>query len=130
VEHDAQVPLTEDQHAVGEFGSQSANEPFGETVRSGATGRNPNHLNAHIGQDRIKRRRELASSVSDQESELGDAIAQVHHEVADLLSGPSAAGMGGHAQQMYRSVGHLQDKEHIDPLERHRAVHMEEVASQ
>ena len=26
-EHDTQVPLTEDQHAVGEFGSQGADEP-------------------------------------------------------------------------------------------------------
>ena len=31
-EHDTQVPLTEDQHAVGEFGSQGADESFGETV--------------------------------------------------------------------------------------------------
>jgi len=31
-EHDTQVPLIEDQHAVGEFGSDSAHEPFGETV--------------------------------------------------------------------------------------------------
>jgi hypothetical protein len=28
-----QVPLTEDQHTVGEFGSEGADEPFGETVR-------------------------------------------------------------------------------------------------
>jgi hypothetical protein len=32
-EHHMQVPLTEDQHTVGEFGSQGADEPFGETVR-------------------------------------------------------------------------------------------------
>jgi hypothetical protein len=32
-EHQTQVPLTEDQHTVGEFGSDSAHEPFGETVR-------------------------------------------------------------------------------------------------
>ena len=31
-EHDTQVSLAEDQHAVGEFGSQGADEPFGETV--------------------------------------------------------------------------------------------------
>jgi hypothetical protein len=33
-----QVSLTEDQHAVGEFGSQGAHEPFGETVRPGLSG--------------------------------------------------------------------------------------------
>jgi hypothetical protein len=31
-EYDTQVSLAEDQHAVGEFGSQGADEPFGETV--------------------------------------------------------------------------------------------------
>jgi hypothetical protein len=30
-EHDAQVPLAEDQHAVGEFGSHGADESFGES---------------------------------------------------------------------------------------------------
>jgi hypothetical protein len=32
-EHDTQVSLAEDQHAVGEFGSESVDEPFGEAVR-------------------------------------------------------------------------------------------------
>jgi hypothetical protein len=32
IEHDAQVPLDEDQHAVGEFGSHGADESFGEAV--------------------------------------------------------------------------------------------------
>jgi hypothetical protein len=31
--HNPQMPLTEDQHEVGEFGSDGAHEPFGETVR-------------------------------------------------------------------------------------------------
>jgi len=35
------MPLTEDQHTVGEFGSDSADEPFSETVRLRAPGRNP-----------------------------------------------------------------------------------------
>lgn len=31
-EYHTHVPLIEDQHAVGEFGSQGADESFGETV--------------------------------------------------------------------------------------------------
>jgi hypothetical protein len=31
-EHHTGVPLTEDQRAVGEFGSEGSHEPFGETV--------------------------------------------------------------------------------------------------
>jgi hypothetical protein len=67
------VPLADDQYAVGEFGSQGADEPFGETVRLRETGRNPDRLDARIGQDSIKRRGELASSTSDQEPKFSDA---------------------------------------------------------
>lgn len=37
-EHQTQVPLTKDQYAVGEFGSDRADEPFGETVRPRLSG--------------------------------------------------------------------------------------------
>jgi hypothetical protein len=52
-----------------------------------ATRRNPDRLDAHIGKDRIQRRYELASPVAAEEPEFSDAIAEVHHEVADLLGG-------------------------------------------
>jgi hypothetical protein len=44
----------EDQHVVGEFGSEGAHEPFGETVRPRATRRNPDHADAYIGEDGIE----------------------------------------------------------------------------
>jgi hypothetical protein len=69
-EHHTGVPLTEDQRAVGEFGSEGSHEPFGETVRPGATRWNPDHADAHIGQDRVERRCELAGPVADEEPEL------------------------------------------------------------
>ena len=129
-EHYPQMPLTEDQHTVGEFGSDSADEPFGETIRSRATTRNPDHLDAHIGQDSIERRGKLAGPIADEEAEFSDAIAEIHHQVADLLGSPSAIGIDGHAQQMHGAGGNLQDEQHVDPLECHRAVHMEEVTGQ
>ena len=75
-EYHTQVPLAEDQHAVGEFGSDSAHEPFGETVRPRATRRNPDHVDAHIGQDSVERRGELTGPVSDEDPELGEVIAE------------------------------------------------------
>jgi hypothetical protein len=54
---------SETRYAVGEFGSQSADGQFGETVRPRTPSRNPDHLDAHIGQDSIKRRGELAGGV-------------------------------------------------------------------
>jgi hypothetical protein len=53
-EHDTQVSLAEDQHSVGEFGSQGADEPFGETVRPRTPRGNPDHVDAHIGQDSVE----------------------------------------------------------------------------
>ena len=53
-EHCAQVPPVEDQYVVGEFGSDRAHESFGKTVRARATWRNPDHADAHIGQDGIE----------------------------------------------------------------------------
>ena len=53
-EHNTQVPLTEDQHSVGEFGSDGAYESFGETVRPWATRRNLDHLDAHIGEHSVE----------------------------------------------------------------------------
>ena len=88
-EHHTQVPLVEDQHAVGEFGSDCTHESFGETVRPRTTRRNPDHADADIGQDRIERCCELAGPISDQDPELGDAIAKIHHQVAGLLGSPS-----------------------------------------
>ncbi len=45
-EYHTQLPLAEDQHAVGEFGSQGADDSFGKTVRPGATRRNSDHADA------------------------------------------------------------------------------------
>ena len=39
-EHHTHVPLIEDQHTVGKFGSDSAHEPFGEAVRPRVMRRN------------------------------------------------------------------------------------------
>ena len=94
-EHRMQVPLTEDQHAVGEFGSDGADEPFGETVPLRAAWRNSDYLYAHIGKDGVEGCGELASPVANEDPELGHAIAQIHHEVADLLGSPPAIGAGG-----------------------------------
>jgi hypothetical protein len=53
-EYDTQVALAEDQHAVGEFGSEGADEPFGEAVRPRAPRGNPDQLDAHVGQDGVE----------------------------------------------------------------------------
>lgn len=53
-EYSMQVPLAKDHHAVGEFGSEGAHEPFGEAVRLRATRGNLDHLDAHVGEDSVE----------------------------------------------------------------------------
>jgi hypothetical protein len=46
--HPAQVPLTEDQHPVGDLGPHRQDEAFGEAVRSWTPRRDLDHLDAAI----------------------------------------------------------------------------------
>jgi len=95
-----------------------------KTVHPGATRRNSDHADADIIQDSVERRCEPSGSVSDEEPELGEAIAEIHQQVADLLSGPLAVGVGGRAQQVHGLGVDLQHKEHLDPVEGDCAVHV------
>jgi hypothetical protein len=129
-EHYMQVPLTEDQYPVSEFGSDRADEPFCETIRLLTSRRNPDDADADVSKDSIEGGGELTGPIPDEEPELREAIAKIHHQVADLLRRPSAVRVRGHAQQMHRPAGDLQHEQHVDPLGCHRAVHMKKVTRQ
>ncbi len=90
-----QVPVTEDQYTVGEFGSDRAYEPFGETVRPRTMRRNPDHADADVSQDSIEGRCELTGPISDEEPQLSDAITKIHHQITDLLRRPPAIRIRG-----------------------------------
>ena len=87
-QHPAEVPLPEDQHAVGQLGPNGQHEALGEAVRPRAPRRDLDHLDTRTGQDRVERGRELSRSVPDQEPEPPDVLAEIHHEVAGLLRRP------------------------------------------
>src|SRR4051812_50062443 len=95
--HLAQVPLTEDQHTVGDLGADGQHEAFGEAVRPRTPRRNPDHLDTRVRQDRIERTRELTGPIPDQEPKPGDAVAEAHHEAAGALRGPGPARGAGDA---------------------------------
>jgi hypothetical protein len=52
--HPAKVTFAEDQHAVGEFGSDGQHKAFGEAVRPRAAGRDLDYLDARIRQDGVE----------------------------------------------------------------------------
>ena len=109
-EHHTQVPLAEDQYTVGEFGSDRAYEPFSETVRPRTTRRNPDYADADVREDSIEGRGELTGPISDEEPEPRDAIAKIHHKIADLLGSPLTVRVRGRAQQVHRPAADLQRK--------------------
>jgi len=125
--HQAQVPLAEDQHPVGDLGSDGQHEAFGEAVRAWTPRRDLDHLNSCVRQDRVERGRELSGPVADEESEPADVLAEVHQQVAGPLGGPGSVGMPGHAQHVQGAVADLEHEQHVEPLQRERAVDMEEV---
>jgi hypothetical protein len=96
----AQMPLTEDQHPVGDLGPHRQHETFGETVRPRTPRRDLHYLHTRIRQDRIERRRELTGPIAHEEPEPADVPAEIHQQVAGLLGGPRPVGMRGHAQHV------------------------------
>ena len=97
------MPLSEDQHPIGDLGADGQDEAFGEAVRPRASRGDLDHLDARIGQHRVEGSRELSGPIADQEPEPADVIAEVHHQVAGLLCRPRAIGMPGHARGLNRA---------------------------
>src|SRR4026209_408291 len=74
----SQVPFTEDQDAVGEFGSGGQDEAFGEAVRPRASRRDLTGVDPGAGQDGVERGGEVAGAVADEEAEHVGAVVEVH----------------------------------------------------
>jgi hypothetical protein len=70
-EHTAQVSLAEDQHPVGDFGAEGQDKALGEAVRPRAAGRDLDHLDTGVCQDRVEQRRELPGAIAKEEPEPG-----------------------------------------------------------
>ena len=122
--------MSEDQHAIGEFGSDCSDEPFGVAVGLWAAGRDLDDPDPNVGEHSIEGGRELSGSVADEEPEVGAPVFEVGDEVAGLLTGPGAGGVGGGGLDVYVSGMDLNHEEHVDPLQRDRAVDVEEIAGQ
>ena len=73
--------------------SDGQHEASGEAVRPRTPWQDLDHLDARTGQYRVEGGRELCGPIADEEPELGNLLADVHHQVADLLSGRGPVGM-------------------------------------
>ena len=61
--------------------------------------------------------------------QLAGASAEVHEQVAGLLGGPGAGGVGGDAQDVHAAGLDLHHEQDVQALEEHR-VYMQEIARQ
>jgi len=113
--HLAEVPLTEDQHPVGDLGPDRQHEAFREAVRARTPRRDLHHLDTRVRHDRVERRRELPGAVTDKEPKPGDVVAEVHDEVAGLLGRPRAVRMWGHAQDVQVAIADLEHEQDVEP---------------
>jgi hypothetical protein len=124
------VAVAENEHAVGQFGAQGADPAFRDGVGLWAAGRGFDHGDARVGQDRVEGVGELAGPVADQDIECRGALTQIHQEIARSLGGPRAVRVRGDPEQVHVTALQLDHEEHIEPLERDRAVHVGEVAGE
>jgi len=57
-------------------------------------------------------------------------LLQIHHEIAGLLSRPRTVRVPREAEDVHVAVADLHREQHVDPPQRDRAVHVEEIHGQ
>src|SRR5688572_25613590 len=60
----------------------------------------------------------------------GGPVVEIHQEVPGLLGGPRSAGMARCPEDVHVAAADFQSEEHVDPLQAHGAVDVEEVHGQ
>ena len=108
VQHRRKMAAVNDQHPVQQFAADSPDPSFGDCICSGCPYRGAQDAHALASEHGIEHARELAVAVSDQEPELGCAVAEVHQQVTCLLGHPGAAGVGSDSEEMDATGGVLQ----------------------
>ena len=93
LQDDAQVAVTDDEHAIGALGSDRLHPAFGERVHLRALRRRLLSLDVYGGEDGVESSGEDGVSVPDQVSEAVGSLAGVGQEVPGQLRRPGRGGM-------------------------------------
>jgi hypothetical protein len=75
---------------------------------------------AFAGDHGIEDAGELAVAIPDQQRQACHTVAEVHQEIARLLSDPGTGGVGGDAEEVDAAGGVLHDEQHRQPVQQHR----------
>ena len=111
------VACVVNQHPVGAFGADAADEPFRVAVCSGRAGRNLDDVDAFGSKDGVESSSELRVPVADEKTEGTDPVTEVHQEIAGGLGGPDRSRMSSHPEQMDSSGAHLHDEQDVQPAQ-------------
>jgi hypothetical protein len=128
-QHRSQVPFAVDEHPVGALGSCCADPSLGIAVRARGLRRDLDRVHALAGEDRVEDASEFGVAVPDDKAERRGPVAEVHEQVAGLLSSPCAVWVGGQAQDVHIAGLDLHDEQHVQASEEDGAG-VEEVAGQ
>jgi hypothetical protein len=105
---------SDDQEVVEAFPSEGADEAFRDRICPGCPDRRSNDSHVSAGEDCVEGRGELAVSVTDQEPDLFGAVAEIHEQVAGLLSDPGPGRVGGDPGDVHVAAAVLDHQENVD----------------
>ena len=106
-----------DQEVVEAFAAQGADEAFGNRLGAGCPDGTAEDADVGAVEHGVEGRGELAVPVADQEPELLGAVAEVHQQVAGLLSNPGPGGVSGDPGEVDAAAAVLDHDEHVQPAE-------------
>jgi len=125
----SQVPFVVDEHPVGALGSDCAYPSLGVAIRPRRPRSGLYYFQAFAGEDLVECVRELCVAVPDEEAVGPGPVAEVHDQVAGLLSGPGSVGMFGDAEDVHVPGVYFHDEQHVQASEED-CVDMEKIAGQ
>ena len=129
VEDGLGVSFVVDQHPVGAFGADAADEPVRIAVRPRRPRRDLDHGNAFGAEDGIEGSGECGVPVADQEAQGADLVTEVHQQVAGSLGGPRRGRVRGHAEQVDPPGMDFHHEQNVEAAQRDGVEGEESVAS-
>jgi hypothetical protein len=110
----AEVVWSGDQEMVETFAAQRADPAFRDDVCPWCSYRGADDAEADAREHRVERGGELGISVANQEPEPAGVVAEVHEQVASLLSYPGTGGMAGDPRDVHPTGSVLDHDEYIE----------------
>jgi hypothetical protein len=114
LQHLLEMAGSGDQEVIEAFAAQSADEAFRDRVGPRCPHGAAEDTDVGAGEDRVEGGGELAVPVADQEPELLGLFAEVHQQVAGLLSDPGAGGVGGDPGEVHAAAAVLDHDQEVE----------------